>query len=107
MNRIMHVALMASALACFGHGDRNADVAPAKQTRVVVDSTATPLPPSSFEHIDETLTLGQIVERLGPSHRKTGSGLCIFVWRATDGREFWVGTSHCALGERPIYAHFR
>ena len=109
MNRVALVALAAAALTCLAHCDRDADLTTPKPSseRVAVDGTAKPLPPKSFEGIDETMTLGQIFDRLGPSHRETGSGLCIFVWRVTDGREFWVGTTHCKAAERPIYAHFR
>lgn len=64
-------------------------------------------PPGSFNGINESLSLGQIVDRLGPASEVTGSGLCIFVWRVTDGREFWVGTENCNPSRPPIYAKFR
>ncbi len=76
-------------------------------TKVVVDPTAKPLSPRQLQDIDEKMSLAEIVGRLGPPHHETGSGLCVFVWRVTDGREFWVGTSRCRPAERPIYAKFR
>jgi hypothetical protein len=73
----------------------------------LLDPTAKPLPPKAFEAIDEKLLLGQIVQQLGPPQSRRGSGLCILVWRVTDGREFAVGTAGCGSAELPIYAKIR
>jgi hypothetical protein len=68
---------------------------------------ARPLPPKAFEGVTDQMTLGQIIERLGPPHQQTGSGLMIFVWRATDGRTFWVATTGGDVSQRPVYAKFQ
>jgi len=71
----------------------------------VVDAAARPLPPEAFEAIDPTMTARRIMQQLGPAQRQRGSGLCIYVWQVTDGREFVVGTT-CDLGRPPVYARF-
>jgi hypothetical protein len=49
--------------------------------RVPVDEGAKPLLPASFAGLSSQRPVREIVERLGPAHAETGSGLCIFVWR--------------------------
>lgn len=71
-----------------------------------VDPAAKPLPPEAFESVDEKMTLGQIIDKLGPAQGERGSGLCILLWPATDGRSFAVGTTDCDRTRRPIYAKF-
>ncbi len=106
MNRAALMALAAAAILPFrAHAGLAEPQSP--PARVVVDPAAKPVSPKQLQGVDEKMSLAQIVRRLGPPHHETGSGLCIFVWRVTDGREFWVGTSHCDPAERPIYAKVR
>jgi hypothetical protein len=104
MNRAARLAVAVVAFSLLL--GRAALAEPRSSPATVVEPTAKPLPPELFRGVDEKMTLAQILDRLGPPHRETGSGLCIFVWRVADGREFWVGTSRCAPAERPIYARF-
>lgn len=106
MNRAALMALAAAGVLPFlAHAGPAEPQSPL--TRVlVVDPTAKPLSPKQLQGVDKEMSLAQIVGRLGPPHHETGSGLRIFVWLVTDGREFWVGTNGDPA-ERPIYVKFR
>jgi hypothetical protein len=70
----------------------------------LVSDAALPVSPETIQALRPDMTLGQVIERLGPASRDIGSGLHILEWRVTDGRSYRV--SGASLCERPMQATF-
>jgi hypothetical protein len=75
----------------------------------LIDPDAKPLAPEKFDGISaKTMSLGDILSRLGPARRDIGSGLHLLEWRCTDGRSFIVGTPDWTdLKRSPMYAEWK
>jgi hypothetical protein len=87
-----------------GHCGRDERPGYVRFREVIALPSGAPLSPNQLHGVDEKLTLREIVARIGQPHAEAGSGLCIFVWRVNDGREFWVATAYCSPAEHPVYA---
>jgi hypothetical protein len=69
-----------------------------------VSADAKPQPASAFKGIDRSLTIRQILDRLGPAKREVGSGLYVLQWPVSDGRVFSVSVADAC--SKPMAAGF-
>jgi hypothetical protein len=57
----------------------------------VVDARRPAQDPKVLESVAAGMCLSDVLGRLGPAHRFTGSGVFVFEWKSTDGRTLQVG----------------
>lgn len=70
-----------------------------------VSPTAHARPARSFSGISASMSVMEIVKRIGPAMRDVGSGLHVLQWDVTDGRTFFVSApSFCG---KPVGMGFR
>jgi hypothetical protein len=67
---------------------------------------ATPLPATAFEGIAPSLTMGEVLARLGPAQADIGSGLYVLRWPVSDGRVFLVSVGGLEASAHPISVGF-
>jgi hypothetical protein len=48
------------------------------------------------------MTLGQILQTLGPAKRDLGSGITVLEWESTDGRKFSIGFAQLDMSSKPL-----
>ena len=101
MVRILLVLLFASGAAFSACAEQPCSITGHSE---VVSPDAGRLAPAAFEGVRLDMTMWEIVKFLGPANRELGSGLIIFAWDSTDGREFVVGGP--SMCEPPLYARF-
>ena len=67
---------------------------------------AASLPASAFEGVAPSLTLGEVLARLGPGQTDIGSGLHVLCWPVSDGRSFYVSTPELRASVHPVSLGF-
>jgi hypothetical protein len=95
-------AAISLAAACAAHASTPPPPCPWNER--FVSAKVKPLPASAFAGIDRSLTIAQIVAKLGPAKRDVGSGLYVLQWPVADGR--WFSVSVADACSKPAAAGF-
>jgi hypothetical protein len=71
-----------------------------------INPRVSPLPASAFTGVSTSLSLGEVIARLGPAQSDVGSGVYVLEWPVSDGRMFYISTAHLREQERPLFVGF-